>query len=265
MSEVPSRAPIIAIGAAIAALVISLTAVIVVATREHSNGIRETTIPAADLAKLDRKAFETVGSGVRVGDAKLRDSLGLDGDVVISAVSGKTVTTEVEAAAAVRGALALGVSRIYVDVVRDGEPAVVRWRVDRSASLAVKADPPATTPSGDPLLATITRIDDYRFEIPRSTVERIMANPDDHMKSARVVPSIKNGVAEGFKLYAIRPSSLWKAIGLENGDTIRAINGLELTSLDRALEVYTRLKDAKELAIDITRRGKLELITLTIK
>ena len=50
--------------------------------------------------------------------------------------------------------------------------------------------------------------------------------------------------AHGFKLYAIRPSSVYAKIGLTNGDTLSAINGLELTTADKALEVYTKLREA---------------------
>jgi general secretion pathway protein C len=72
----------------------------------------------------------------------------------------------------------------------------------------------------------------------------------------RVVPSIKNGQADGFKLYAIRPSSMFARLGFVNGDTVHAVNGLALTSLDKALEVYAKLKDAKSVQFDITRRGQ---------
>ena len=34
---------------------------------------------------------------------------------------------------------------------------------------------------------------------------------------ARIVPSFKNGVANGFKLFSIQPGSLYSAIGVENG------------------------------------------------
>jgi general secretion pathway protein C len=44
-------------------------------------------------------------------------------------------------------------------------------------------------------------------------------------KGARVVPAVKNGKPDGFKLYAIRPSSVYSKLGLTNGDTIQSING----------------------------------------
>ena len=45
-------------------------------------------------------------------------------------------------------------------------------------------------------------------------------------------------------------------IGLQNGDVISAINGLEMTSPDKALEVYTKLKSASHLSVGLERNGQ---------
>jgi type II secretory pathway component PulC len=97
---------------------------------------------------------------------------------------------------------------------------------------------------------------DGHYEIKRSVVDKILANPMAAARGARIVPSIKNGTANGFKLYAIRPSSVYARVGFMNGDTVHAINGMEIASADRALEVYSKLRNAKSLKLEITRRGK---------
>lgn len=94
------------------------------------------------------------------------------------------------------------------------------------------------------------------YEIDRNLVDKVLANPMSVARGARIVPSVKNGKANGFKLYAIRPSSVYAKIGLRNGDTIHAINGFELTTPDKALEVYTKVKESNNLSVSVTRRGK---------
>ena len=89
-------------------------------------------------------------------------------------------------------------------------------------------------------------------------------NPMAIAKGARVVPAVKNGQPDGFKLYAIRPNSPYAALGFMNGDTIQAVNGLELRDASTALDVYTKLRSAKELQIDIMRRGQPMMLTITI-
>ncbi len=153
-------------------------------------------------------------------------------------------------------------------------------RVERLALLGA-APPPvatvaATPPSSsdgeenkDDLQAMvdsgIKKIDDNTYEIDKSLVEKVLANPMAIAKGARVVPAVKNGKPDGFKLYAIRPSSAFAKLGLSNGDTLQSINGFELTSADKALEVYTKLREATSLEMEVTRRGKPITLKYTIR
>jgi general secretion pathway protein C len=62
-------------------------------------------------------------------------------------------------------------------------------------------------------------------------------------------------VANGFKLFSIVPDSLYSKIGIQNGDVIRRINGYEMNSPDKALEVYQKLRDANRIEVELERRG----------
>jgi general secretion pathway protein C len=129
--------------------------------------------------------------------------------------------------------------------------------------------PPQGDGSGDDLQASIDsgikKIDDTTFEIDKGLVEKVLVNPMAVAKGARVVPAMKNGKPEGFKLYAIRPTSVYSKLGLTNGDTLTSINGFELTSADKALEVYTKLREATSLELEVTRRGKPVTLKYTIR
>jgi general secretion pathway protein C len=128
---------------------------------------------------------------------------------------------------------------------------------------------PAGEGSGDDLQNAIDggikKIDDTTYEIEKSLVEKVLVNPMAVAKGARVVPAMKNGKPEGFKLYAIRPTSVYAKLGLTNGDTLTSINGFELTSADKALEVYTKLREATSLELEVTRRGKPVTLKYTIR
>lgn len=129
-------------------------------------------------------------------------------------------------------------------------------------AVAETAPPPAE--EGELDLNGIKKVDDNTFEIDKSLVEKALANPMALAKGARVVPAVKNGKPDGFKLYAIKPNSVFAKMGLQNGDTLEAVNGFELTSADKALEVYTKVRDATQLEVEITRRGKPTTIKYTI-
>ncbi|MEO8845147.1 MAG: type II secretion system protein GspC [Kofleriaceae bacterium] len=113
--------------------------------------------------------------------------------------------------------------------------------------------------------AGVKKIDDNHYEIDKALVDKVLANPMGVAKGARVVPAVKDGKPDGFKLYAIRPSSVYAKLGLQNGDTLQSINGFDLTSADKALEVYTKLREATSLQVTVTRRGKQEQLSYTIR
>ena len=101
--------------------------------------------------------------------------------------------------------------------------------------------------------------------IDRALVEKLLANTTMLATSARFVPSIKDGKPNGFKLYAIRPQSIFGRIGLQNGDTIKAINGSEMTTPDAALGLYTKLRNASHLSVQVERRGETVALDYTIR
>lgn len=158
----------------------------------------------------------------------------------------------------------------YVDFIHNGhtERLVIDGAVAPPPVVAV-AEPPKEEGSKDDLASSvesgIKKIDDTTFEIDKSLVEKALENPMALAKGARIVPAMKNGKAEGFKLYAIRPSSVFAKLGLSNGDTLTAINGFELTTADKALEVYTKLREATNLELEVTRRGKPVTLKYSIK
>jgi general secretion pathway protein C len=131
--------------------------------------------------------------------------------------------------------------------------------------------PPAAegqSPESDLLAAVdkgVKRVSDTSFDIDRALVDKILLDPSVVARQARIVPSIKDGKANGFKMYAIRPNSVFAKIGLQNGDTIQSINGFDMSSPDKALEVYTKVRSASNLSISILRRGQPVQMEYSIK
>jgi general secretion pathway protein C len=76
---------------------------------------------------------------------------------------------------------------------------------------------------------------------------------------------MKNGKPEGLKVYAIRPASLWAKLGVLNGDTLNAINGFDLSSMDQSLEVFAKVRNAKAIEVKVIRRGKPVILKYTVR
>jgi hypothetical protein len=144
---------------------------------------------------------------------------------------------------------------------------VARLEDERPVPDLADDGPPAAPTDGDALTARfdaeIVVIDDLHRTVSRALLDTLAADPMA-MAGARVVPSVKNGTPDGFKLYAIRPSSFYARVGLANGDTITAVNGIDLASLEDGLNAYQALRDQRRFEVSIVRRGKPIVLVIDI-
>jgi general secretion pathway protein C len=115
---------------------------------------------------------------------------------------------------------------------------------------------PVPTPVAAAGPSNIKQLSENNYSIPKKEIDSALSNLADLSTKARIVPSFKNGVSNGFKLFSIVPDSLYAQIGVQNGDVIRKINGYEMNSPDKALEIYQKLRDANRVEIELERRGE---------
>jgi general secretion pathway protein C len=101
----------------------------------------------------------------------------------------------------------------------------------------------------------IRSIDESHYEVPRSELDGALNHLDRLATDVRIFPAYKDGQPAGFKLFAIRPGSLFSLIGMVDGDVVRRINGFEMSTPANALEAYTRLRDASRIDVDLERNG----------
>ncbi|MGI6394998.1 MAG: type II secretion system protein GspC [bacterium] len=136
--------------------------------------------------------------------------------------------------------------------VGDAKSAPVEQKVAQRES-------PAETKEDD---IDIRKIGDNKYSIRREDLQKVTGNLNALARQARIVPSKKDN---GFKVFSITKDSLYSKIGIQNGDVIKSINGIELSSPDKALEAYSRLQSASALSLDIVRRGKNETLEYVIE
>ncbi len=101
----------------------------------------------------------------------------------------------------------------------------------------------------------VRQVGDNQYEIDRATLDATLNDLNKIATQARIVPSFENGVANGFKLFSIQPGSLYASIGIENGDVIQRVNGYEINSPEKALELYQKLRESQTVRIDGKRGG----------
>ncbi len=106
----------------------------------------------------------------------------------------------------------------------------------------------------------------YQCEIDRSVLDKVLGNTASLVKGVNMIPAMKDGKPNGFKIYPSRTSTIWNKIGIQFGDIIKSINNLEMTSPDKALEAYAKLRTASHLTLVIERKsGETATLEYTIK
>ena len=161
----------------------------------------------------------------------------------------------------VQGATVLEIERARVIVLNNGHREFIDGTAGDGAAAVVAAaptvvaSPVAGAPGTNVLGAGIRAIDENNYEVPRAEIDKTLSNLNDVAMQARIVPAFKDGVAQGFKLFSIRPDSIYSKIGVQNGDVIKRINGFDLNSPEKALEIYSKLKEANHIEIEIERNG----------
>jgi general secretion pathway protein C len=151
-------------------------------------------------------------------------------------------------------------SRVVAIVCHDGRKEFIEFESGGVASAApnvgVAPVPPPAMAAGAPTEG-ISKLAENKYEVKKSVLDGTLSNLNSVATQARIVPSFKNGVANGFKVFSIQPNSFYTAIGVENGDVIQKINGYEINSPDKALEIYQKLREARHVTVDVERNGQV--------
>jgi len=103
--------------------------------------------------------------------------------------------------------------------------------------------------------AGIRQTSSNAYEVAGDALDRALSDLPS-TSPPRLSPQIEGGQTTGFKLFSIRPDSLYAKIGLQNGDLLKRVNGYTLSSANDALELVGRLKQTEQVTIDLVRRGQ---------
>jgi general secretion pathway protein C len=116
------------------------------------------------------------------------------------------------------------------------------------------------------IAANVEKLSDTEFNVDRAFVDRVLENSRQFMTTTRLVPEKDaDGTALGVRLFGVGPSTLLGSLGLQNGDRLDSINGFPLATPETALQAYAHLRTAKQLNLQVTRRGSPVGIELNIQ
>jgi hypothetical protein len=132
----------------------------------------------------------------------------------------------------------------------------LKRRSPRRARPAVRSAPDAFA---DDLVRGITKVGERRYEIRRGVLDLALANMGALPRLVRVAPDFRDGRPVGFRLAGIRGDGPFGKLGLRNGDVLISANGLDITTPDRVLDAFGKLKGSSRLVLGL-RRGNQEIV-----
>ena len=106
---------------------------------------------------------------------------------------------------------------------------------------------------------------DDGYIINRKILIQSMSNPRNIFTDARLVPNIKQGKQQGFLLSEVKVNGLYHNLGLKNEDIILKINGRDITSPERALQILTAIKGLDRVELNIIRKNKKQTLNYFIR
>ncbi|MFW2331699.1 MAG: type II secretion system protein GspC [Nitrospinota bacterium] len=115
-------------------------------------------------------------------------------------------------------------------------------------------------------LSTVSKTGSSEYDISTQYLSDQLNNMSRLMTQIRAVPNLgKDGKAEGFKVSGIRPGSVFSKIGLKNNDIVKQVNGSQLNSTEKGLELFQALRHEKSFAVDVERGGTNMTLTLNVQ
>lgn len=168
------------------------------------------------------------------------------------------------------------------DVVRDG---AILAKIDRNQAILrlgtqeqiltiyndgtqdVSPPGPGTGPATDAAGSTtgIRQVQPNQWVLDKQEVTAALGNLSQLLTKARVIPNFADGKPDGFKIFSIAPDSLYAKIGLQNGDVLQQINGVEIKDPENFMRVFQQLKDENRIALDFVRNNRRESFSYEIR
>jgi general secretion pathway protein C len=145
--------------------------------------------------------------------------------------------------------------KVVLSVSGKDEILELEKRSASSTSASTKSSTSIASASTSVGTSTATTTSTRRISLSRAQVEGAMENLTELMGQINIQPYSEDGV-EGLALSNIQPNSIFRRMGLRNGDVLTAVDGQALTSPDQAFKLYEDLKSSDTANLEINRKGR---------
>ncbi len=103
-----------------------------------------------------------------------------------------------------------------------------------------------------------------KLVVDQSELDNALANLDKIFTEVRVVPNFVAGKPAGIRLLSMTPTSIFGKLGMQRGDVLERINGVDL-DMKTGFEIFNRLKGEKRITVDLVRNGQKQTLDYEIR
>lgn len=111
----------------------------------------------------------------------------------------------------------------------------------------------------------VKKLGQNRYAIDRAALDEQLNDLGKLGRQIRIRPHTQRGRNLGFKLLRVSRNSLFDSIGLRRNDVLTAINGEDLDSPSKALQLFEKLDQSRNVEVKIQRRGKPVVLEYEIR
>lgn len=146
----------------------------------------------------------------------------------------------------------VAVRKEYIEVMTGKTRAKIMTPVASAA--AATAAPAQQPPPQQGGLAAQTGAGNY--VIDQRALNGALDNIGQAMTDARLLPSMKDGKVEGFRISEVKPQGIFGTIGMKNGDVLLRMNDFPIDSPEKAIQSLASLKGQSRIRLDLVRDGQ---------
>jgi general secretion pathway protein C len=128
-------------------------------------------------------------------------------------------------------------------------------RIKIYTPMATGADGEKGPPAGQPG-ALASQVGAGTFVVDQRALNAALDNIGQAMTDARLLPSLKDGKVEGFRVSEVKPAGVFGMVGVKNGDVLLRMNDFPIDSPEKAIQSFVSLKGQSKIRLDLVRDGQ---------
>ena len=133
---------------------------------------------------------------------------------------------------------------------------------ERPANTPITREPAAARTD---LRGAVKVISPTEFEINKKAFLARVGGMQAIFRMAQFMPHVVNGKTEGLRIGGLEDVSMARFVGLENNDVIQVVNGQQLTSRQKAFQVFRKARGQPSMSVQLLRDGKRKTLSFAVE